>query len=365
MEKMGVLGEWEGEVYVPKSVDVYSVADMRRTWGTNLRFEYRITTGATAVHSVNLTKESYWSRVQEKLDMEPDEDAKTGATTEPSEWSVGKRFRDCIGCPEMVVVPAGSFKMGSPATTAGGESYQGEGLIRRVSIGQPFAVGVHEVTRGEFARFVRAMGRSMGNTCAMWDAGEGQAVESTGRNWRNPGFIQTDRHPVVCVGWTDAQAYVKWLSQETGKRYGLLSESQWEYVARSGTRTSRYWGASESGQCRHANGADTSTGFEWGVSCNDGHARTSPVGNYSANGFGLYDVLGNVWEWTQDCWNASYRGAPSDGSAWESGYCTQRVARGGSWHNPPWVLRPAFRHKAATVYRSHLLGFRVARTLTP
>ena len=241
----------------------------------------------------------------------------------------GRRFRDCPACPELVVVPSGSFMMGSPASEAG--RFDNEGPQHRVTIAEPFAVSVHEVTRGEFARFVRETNRSTGNSCWVRDVSEGKWVEGSGRTWRNPGFEQTDRHPVVCVNWDDARAYVRWLSRKAGEGYRLLSESEWEYVARAGTRTARYWGERESDQCRHGNGADASTTFDWRVSCSDGHARTSPVGTYTENGFGLHDVLGNVFEWVQDCWNDSYEGAPGNGRAWESGNCSLRVARGGSW----------------------------------
>ena len=273
----------------------------------------------------------------------------------------GAVFRDCADCPEMVVVPAGSYMMGSPVSEAG--RFDDEGPVHQVTISQPFAVGVYEVTRGEFGRFVGATGYSIGDRC--WTFENGKVKERSGRGWRNPGYRQGERDPAVCVSSEDAQAYVRWLSEETGKRYRLLSEAEWEYVARGGTSTARYWGESEAEQCRYANGADASTSFEWAVSCHDGYARTAPVGSYEANGYGLYDVLGNVWEWTQDCWNARYEGAPSDGRAWESGECRVRVLRGGSWVSDPGVLRSADRGRFTAGYRIVNFGFRLARTLTP
>ena len=273
----------------------------------------------------------------------------------------GTTFRDCPGCPEMVVVPAGRFEMGSPSGESG--RYDDEGPVHEVAIARPFAVGVYEVTRGEFARFVSATGRSTGNSCYVYEGGEW--AERSGRHWKSPGFRQADAHPVVCVNWDDAQAYVRWLSGRTGQKYRLLSEAEWEYVARAGTTTARYWGEGESGQCRYANGADASTGFNWRTGCNDGHARTAPVGSYEANGYKLHDVLGNVWERVEDCWNESYRGAPRDGSAWTSGDCGERVLRGGSWIYPPWYLRSALRLRYSTDNRNNLAGFRIARTLTP
>ena len=148
----------------------------------------------------------------------------------------------------------------------------------------------------------------------------------------------------------------------------MLSESEWEYVARGGRQTARYWGEGAEGQCRHGNGADRALkrrydNRKWKMaSCDDGHVHTAPVGGYTKNGYGLYDVMGNVWEWTQDCWNGSYRGAPTDGGAWETGNCGRRVLRGGSWVNGPGILRSAIRVRDSTGYRDFLAGFRVART---
>ena len=191
--------------------------------------------------------------------------------------------------------------------------------------------------------------------------------ERSGRSWRNPGFSQSDGHPVVCVNWDDARAYVGWLSRKTGEEYRLLSEAEWEYVARAGTTTSRYWGNSETGQCRNANGEDPTSEFDGRVLCSDGHAQTSPVGSYLKNGYGLHDVLGNVSEWVQDCPNAnlSYHGAPRDGSAWEEEFCLNRVVRGGAWNDWLGYLRSASRETQLPKWRYYEVGFRVARTLTP
>ena len=251
----------------------------------------------------------------------------------------GTTFRDCPECPEMVVVPSGRFKMGS---TSG---FIHERPAHKVTIARPFAVGVYEVTFAE------------------WDA----CVSDGGCGGYRPsdrGYGR-GRLPVINVSWEDAQAYVRWLSGRTGEAYRLLSESEWEYVARAGTRTARYWGESDSGQCRYANGADVHTDSYLLKRCNDGHAKTALVGFYEANGFGLHDVLGNVWEWVQDCWNGSYAGAPRDGSAWMSGECGGRVLRGGSWFDGPRALRSASRDGLNAGLRANDLGFRVARTLTP
>ena len=283
----------------------------------------------------------------------------------------GRVFRDCEGswCPELVVVPAGTYRMGSPSSESGRN--EDEGPVHEVTIGEPIAVGVYEVMVGEWRRFVDETGHSTSDSC--WIRESGEWKERGGRSWRNPGYEQGWGHPVVCVSWGDAKAYVEWLSRETGEEYRLLTESEWEYVARGGTRMSRYWGGSGSShQCRHANGADRAWKRRYSdwkravvASCDDGHVGTSPVGSYEANGYGLHDVSGNVWEWVEDCWRGNYRGSPRDGSAWEGGDCSRRVLRGGSWNDDPRWLRSAVRDRVATDIRSYTLGFRVARTLVP
>ena len=279
----------------------------------------------------------------------------------------GDRFRDCPECPEMVVVPAGSYRMGSPSGEAGRSSE--EGPVHEVTFHRPFALGVHEVTVAEFGRFVDETGHRTGSSCAVWEGDEWE--DRAGLGWRDPGFGQGGGHPVVCASWNDARAYMKWLSLRTGEAYRLPSESEWEYAARAGTTTARYWGEGESGQCRHANGADASmkehySGWTWTVaSCRDGHVHTAPVGSFDANGWGLHDMLGNVSELTGDCWNGGYTGAPADGSAWEIGDCNHRVLRGGSWDYLPGMLRSAFRFRVNSGNRYFSVGFRVARTLTP
>jgi formylglycine-generating enzyme required for sulfatase activity len=236
----------------------------------------------------------------------------------------------------MVRIPTGSFLMGSPSGEP--ERYDNEGPQRPVSIRYAFSMGKYEVTRGEFATFVQATGyRAAGD-------------------WRSPGFSQTDRDPVVNVGFDDAQAYVDWLKRTTGKNYRLPSEAEWEYAARGGTTTARYWGAGYADDCTYANLAELPSG------CADGFKKTAPVGRYRPNGLGLYDMLGNVWEWTRDCWNSSYAGAPTDGSAWVVGDCSRRMARGASWDSNPKFARAATRSWQAVGYRGPELGFRVART---
>ena len=269
--------------------------------------------------------------------------------------SAGERFRDCPDCPAMVVVPAGSYRMGSVAWENGRDD--DEGPVHDVTFAAPFALGVYEVTVAEFGRFVAETGYSAASSC--WS-------DESSSSWRNPGFGQSGGHPVVCVSWSDAKNYAEWLRSKTGEVYRLASESEWEYAARTGTTTPWPWGLGEADQCRHANGRDASTqGLSGGAGCNDGHSWTAPVGSYAANAWGLHDMLGNALEWTEDCYNGSYAGAPSDGSVWEDGDCTKRVLRGGSWSFGPSDLRAAFRARSATGYRLYIVGFRVARTLAP
>ena len=272
----------------------------------------------------------------------------------------GRRFRDCDACPEMVVVPAGSFMMGSPASEEG--RYDREAPQHRVTITEPFAVGLYEVTRGEFARFVRETNRTTGNSCWLWDGNAEKWEERSGFNWRNPGHAQTDRHPVVCVNWEDAQAYVRWLSGKTGHRYRLLSESKWEYVARAGTT-----GPFHTGSTISTDQANYDGNYTYGTGRKGAYrGRTVPAGSFSPNGFGLHDVHGNVNEWVQDCWHDRYDGVPGDGGAWETGDCSLRVLRGGSWFSTPRDVRAAFRNwSTSTGNRVMDLGFRVSRTLNP
>ena len=244
----------------------------------------------------------------------------------------GEKFRDCPDCPEMVVVPAGSYRMGSR------DGRSSELPVHEVAIGAPFAVGRYEVTFAEWDACVRDGG------CPR---GEGVADdEGWGRG----------RRPVINMSWDDAKRYVQWLSRKTGKAYRLPSESEWEYAARAGTETAYSWG-DEIGVNR-ANCAGC--GSQW-----DGDRTTAPVGSFGANAWGLYDMHGNVWELVEDCWNRSYAGAPADGSAWQRGNCDRRVLRGGSWSDTPSFLRAANRYRYATDDRNYSLGFRVARTLAP
>ena len=277
----------------------------------------------------------------------------------------GKEFRDCEACPLMVVVPAGSFIMGSSAREKG--RYDNEGSRHDVQITRRFAAGRYEVTRDEYGMFVQETGHHTPGGCR---TGDGKKLrKDRRRSWQDPGYDQTGRDPVVCVAWHDAKAYVEWLSGKTGQEYRLLSESEWEYAARAGTGRRRFWGedSRERGLCRRANGAGSESSFEWrNKACRDGYKRTSPVGSFGSNDWGLDDMIGNVWEWVEDCWHEDYSGAPTDGSAWTSGGgCSKRVLRGGAWNSFPRNLRSAVRHGGTADVTNYYIGFRIARTLIP
>jgi formylglycine-generating enzyme required for sulfatase activity len=232
-----------------------------------------------------------------------------------------RSFRDCPECPEMVVVPAGSTRLASG---------------RDVTIAAPFAVGKFEVTFEEWDACVAAAGFFSSTGCRH---------RPDDRGWGR------GRQPVINVSWDDAQAYVAWLSRKTGKPYRLLSEAEWEYAAQAGS--GREAVAAQGANQAHCFGC----GSRW-----DGR-QTAPVGIFAANAFGLHDMLGNVWEWTADCWNDNHAGAAADGSARQGGACSSRVLRGGSWVSYPEDSRSAYRSWLTAGIRGGFNGFRVARTL--
>lgn len=283
-------------------------------------------------------------------------------------------FRDCPDCPEMVSIPAGSFMMGSLQEEAGRSDI--EGPVHQVSVA-PFSMGRYEVTVGEFRHFVQETQyktdaeRNAGNFkgCKAWDVSDGTFQWRAGRHWDNTGFIQTERQPVVCVSWNDANAYAEWLSHKTGKTYRLPSEAEWEYAARGKTNAVRYWGNNPDASCLYANVADTTVGpgnLAWKNrhECEDEYFFTAPVGSYLPNAFGLYDMIGNAFEWTADNYHEDYKEAPTDGSAWQ-GNNSLRVFRGGSWNSDPRGARAAARDSAGPAFRISSVGFRLSSTFHP
>jgi formylglycine-generating enzyme required for sulfatase activity len=289
---------------------------------------------------------------------------------------------DCPECPELAVIPAGSFTLGVSDEEERRETVPDALRARarpqmEVRISRPLALGRYEVTVAEYGAFVTATNRQHPGGCQLY------RPHATTRNWewqlepnadwRSPRFPQTDRQPVVCVNWEDAQAYVRWLSERTLHEYRLASEAEWEYAARAGTRTARWWGDRAQDACANANVLDraTSRAFNWPQpapdvhACEDAVVHTAAIGRFRSNEFALHDMLGNVWEWTADCWNANYAGRPIDERAWEVGDCSQRVVRGGSWVSNAWAVRSGSRSRINASDRYFFVGIRVARTLNP
>ena len=242
--------------------------------------------------------------------IQPSKEIKPGAT-----------FKDCDDCPEMVVIPTGSFLMGSPPDPFSDEKIgeDDEKPQRQVQI-KSFAIGKYEVTQEQYYALMRV----------------------------NPSHFKGRTLPVEQVSWDDAQEFVKRLSAKTGKNYRLPSEAEWEYAARAGSTTEFSFGSAVGQLSDYAWYSDNAGG------------RTQNVGRKKPNAFGLYDIHGNVWEWTQGCWNSNYLDSPRDGSAWETGDCSQRVGRGGSWFNFATFLRSASRYRYPSNYRGYDFGIRIA-----
>jgi formylglycine-generating enzyme required for sulfatase activity len=250
-----------------------------------------------------------------------------------------------VSAPAMVELPAGEFWMG-----AGENDREGNPLERpqhRVVIERPFAMGEYEVTFAEYEQFAYATGRLLPS-----DQGWGK-----------------ERRPVINVSWDEATAYAEWLSRMTGDRYRLPTEAEWEYAARAGTEWARFWGDDLDEACQYANVADQSfrsRGYGGEIhNCDDGYAETAEVGSFKPNDFGLHDMLGNVWEWVQDCPHDYSERASDDGSAWEEAECGLRVFRGGSWIGEPAGVRSAYRGWSDPVSGTTTSGFVSPRTFSP
>jgi formylglycine-generating enzyme required for sulfatase activity len=255
--------------------------------------------------------------------------AKPAVGVYPQRYKAGDTFKDCAECPEMVVIPAGSFRMGSPPSEP--ERTSDEGPQHNVTIPKPIAIGKFEVTQAEF-------GAVMG-----WSSGR----------------FKGDRNPVETIDWDNAQAFVRWLSTKTGKKYRLLSEAEWEYAARAGTTTPFYTGSQIT-----PDQANFDSSFTYnGISKGQNRGKTVAVGSFAPNAFGLHDMHGNVSEWVGDCWNETYHHAPTNGGVWRTGDCSRRVIRGGFWNSPPRELRVTYRDGTPTGRRDFNFGFRIARTL--
>ncbi|MES9922729.1 MAG: formylglycine-generating enzyme family protein, partial [Candidatus Thiodiazotropha endolucinida] len=276
--------------------------------------------------------QNYWLRVERDDYFQWEREIQTGYAGNIKELKLTIYPREA---PEMIKIKGGDFDMGSDPDKDK-DAYEEEQPQHRVSI-KPFYLGRYEVTFTEYAVFANATNRDLPDDI---------------------GWVR-DRRPVINVSWIDAMAYAEWLSQQIGKHYRLPTESEWEYAARAGSTTKYSWG-DEIDQDGKVWANCDGCGSQW-----DGQ-QTAPVGSFEANGFGLYDMSGNVWEWTQDCWHDDYRNAPSDSSAWlesEQGDCGERVARGGPWNGEPWFLRSAARYAYYPEERIFHMGFRLAQDL--
>ncbi|MBL8642625.1 MAG: formylglycine-generating enzyme family protein [Rhodospirillaceae bacterium] len=286
-----------------------------------------------------------------------------------------RSLTDCPTCPEMVVIPSGTLSMGTTPSaleldrTGRGKAEAG---IVAVAINQSFALGRTEVTRAQYEAFVKATNYAPKvKFCRVWDQTGQRFTDVPNRTWRDTGLqtLARDDHPVTCVSWDDAQAYVKWLSEQTNKRYRLPSESEWEYAARGGQNKRRFWGDDPADGCAYANIYDLTARraypLSWThVTCADGFADLAPVASLLPNAYGLHDMIGNVWEWVGDCFTTSKIGRPKDQRAWTWDGCTDRALRGGSWMTAPDRARVAFPAGDPHDDRYVFLGFRVARDLT-
>jgi formylglycine-generating enzyme required for sulfatase activity len=279
-----------------------------------------------------------------------------------------RSFKECQDCPEMVVVPAGEFLMGSSKDEIDqGLAAANEAPQHKVVLGQTIAVGRFEVTRDQYAAFVNATGHAGNGRCFTLEQNSPQEREN--RSFLMPGYAQQGNHPAVCVSWWDAQAYVDWLTRITGKSYRLASEAEYEYAARAGS-TARFGPSDDpTNLCRFANGADRSAKAAGlpddadYMACTDGYPYTAPVGSFAQSAFGLNDLIGNVWEWTADCFADDYGAAPADGAARTEAGCSARAVRGGDWFSGASLVRPAVRATANPDSHYDDIGFRVVRTL--
>ncbi|MDX2222605.1 MAG: formylglycine-generating enzyme family protein [Rhodospirillaceae bacterium] len=287
-----------------------------------------------------------------------------------------RTLKDCPTCPELAVIPAGRFAMGSPPGSPEmdlvGRGRAESGLMTIV-IERAFALGKVEVTRAEYAVFVQAAAYAPDIPfCRIWDKANQRFSDVPGRTWRDNGLTTpaTDAHPVTCVSWDDAVAYARWLSAQTGKRYRLPSEAEWEYAARAGSTGRRPWGEDNSLSCAYANTYDITSlkayPLAWQhTACVDGFADLAPVGSLFPNAWGLHDMIGNVWEWATDCFTTSKIGRPKNQEPWLWPNCSDRVLRGGSWMTAPDRARVAFPAGDPPSDRYSFLGFRIARDLDP
>ena len=288
----------------------------------------------------------------------------------------GTSFKDCENCPEMVVLSAGTFMMGSTEEETFNAMVRADAAAREqpkfaVTFAKPFAIGKYEVSIAEYRAFVEATNRPDPESCITWTEADNSWGEVKGASWQNATFFQGEDHPAGCLDLKDVRDYAAWLSDTTGARYRVPSEAEWEYAARGGTTTIQTWGNTMDDMCRFANASDlTRADKHTGVrdtptrffECRDGYVYTAPVGSFPPNAYGLYDMIGNIWEWVEDCFIVGYEGAPTDGSVrYDPNECERLIVRGGGWYARSWFMRPAGRSREHPDYRSTTLGLRVVR----
>lgn len=292
----------------------------------------------------------------------------------------GETFQDCPECQTMVVVPAGKFNIGSTPEERAREGVPAsfgdhEGPQREIAFARPFAIATTETTRKHFALFVKETNRPIAGDCLDYNAEEDSWAGTKGKlvNWQKTGFEQTDDHPVVCASWQDSTDYAAWMAKKTGQKYRLASESEWEYAARGGTTTARPWGDSVTPICNKAaimtsaTYAAIASSDSWTdeLVCSSAKSWTVSVASYDANAFGVYDMLGNVWEWVADCAAKDHSTLPADGKPQTTGGdCEKRLSKGGSYHSRVWLARPATRGTGQSgVNRPIAAGIRVVRDI--
>ncbi|WP_350291544.1 SUMF1/EgtB/PvdO family nonheme iron enzyme [uncultured Croceitalea sp.] len=281
-------------------------------------------------------------------------------------------FKDCKSCPEMVTIPTGKVYIGSYKEEIGRKQSDRKRVLATIS--KPFALAAKEVTLGQYRVFMEETkykskaairdGEPLVG-CNYYDGKQYGYIAN--HNWKNPGYAQREDAPVVCVSWSDANAYANWLSKKTGRKYRIPSAVEFEYASRAGSSSPWYWGTNPEEACEYANIGDRAFGDKYptrpSFPCTDGYVYTAPVGKFKPNKFGLYDMVGNAWEWTEDCYKRDLTDAPLDGTADTNdpeNNCAWRTPKGGSWISGIAWSRAAVRSADGADYKSFMLGFRVA-----
>lgn len=259
--------------------------------------------------------------------------------------SMTKGFKDCDFCPEMVRINGSNYLMGDESPYASQRSKP----VHQVYL-KTYYVSKFEITVGQFEIFVSETRRQINDDCEIANK-TGNTRVNNNWNWKNPSFVQNNDYPVVCISWADAKAYTQWLSRKTGKNFRLLSESEWEYMTRVGGNTKFPWGNKIGVNKANCGRCESPTS----------KISTVAVGSYSANSLGVYDTIGNAWEWVEDCWNENYAGAPNDGTAWKNNSCEFHPIRGGSWAHTSSDWLAVERQAKHSTTRANNIGFRIAR----